>query len=128
SGAQIVAMGLDVTTKVTLDEGVYERIKGMKESLYKHLLLDQLAFYIKSNLTHNGTMPHMHDPCTIAYLADPGMFSLERHQVHVETKGELTYGRTVTGGVDESSPVSFGVDCDSERFWSLFFRSVNNLK
>ena len=128
SGAEIVAMGLDVTTKVTLTEEIHDRIGNMKDSGYKKLLLDQLAFYIRSNLTHNGSMPNMHDPCTIAYLADPGMFTLERHQVHVETKGELTYGRTVTGPVDETSPVSFGTDCDTERFWRLFFRSVGNLK
>ena len=128
SGAEIVAMGLDVTTKVTLTEDVYEKIKAMKDSSYKKILLDQLSFYIKANLTHNGSMPNMHDPTTIAYLADPGMFTLERHQVHVETKGELTYGRTVTGPLDESSKVSFGVSCDTERFWRLFFRSVSNLK
>lgn len=127
-GAEVVAMPLDVTLKVILDEEILEKIKSEKDSSYKKLLLSQLDFYIKANKINNNSMPHMHDPCTIAYLADPTIFKFEQRNVHVETKSELTYGRTVTSDIDENAKVFLGVDANLERFWELFFKAFRALK
>ena len=127
-GAEVVAMPLDVTLKVVLDEDILEKIKCEKESDYKKLLLAQLDFYIKANLKNNKSMPHMHDPCTIAYLADSSMFTFEQRNVHVETKSMLTYGRTVTSDIDKDAKVFLAVDVDLERFWNVFFKAFSALK
>ena len=37
----------------------------------------------------------MHDPCTIAWLIDPTMFTTDKMNVDVETQGDLTRGETV---------------------------------
>lgn len=37
----------------------------------------------------------LHDPCTIAWLIDPTMFTTAKMHVDVETQGELTRGETV---------------------------------
>lgn len=128
SGVEVVAMPLDVTLKVVLDEKILEQIRCEKESEYKNLLLSQLKFYIKANLENNNSMPHMHDPCTIAYLAKPSIFKFEKRNVHVETKSQLTYGRTVTSEIDDNAKVLLGVDVDLNEFWNVFFKSFRNLK
>ena len=128
SGVEVVAMPLDVTLKVILDEDILEKIKREKDSKYKKLLLSQLDFYINANLVNNNSMPHMHDPCTIAYLADPSIFCFEQRNVHVETKSNLTYGRTVTGDIDKNAKVFLGVDVDLNRFWDIFFKAFRALQ
>lgn len=128
SNVEVVTMPLDVTLKVVLDEKILEKIKSEKDSEYKKLILSQLDFYIKANLENNNSMPHMHDPCTIAYLADPSMFTFERRNVHVETKSMLTYGRTVTSKIDKDAKVFLAVDVDLERFWNVFFKAFRTLK
>ena len=37
----------------------------------------------------------MHDPCTIAYLLDPSLFTLRRMRVDVDTNTGISFGRTV---------------------------------
>ena len=127
SGVEVVAMPLDVTLKVVLDEKILEQIKAEKDSEYKKLILSQLDFYIKANLENNNSMPHMHDPCTIAYLANPSIFKFEKRNVHVETKSQLTYGRTVTSELDDNAKVLLGVDADLNEFWRVFFKAFRSL-
>jgi purine nucleosidase len=39
--------------------------------------------------------PFLHDPCVIAYLLKPELFTQQLAYVEVETSSELTLGRTV---------------------------------
>lgn len=127
-GAEVIMMGLDVTRQVLLTGAQYELILNEPETDYKRLFKAQMSFYIKSNMTHNHTMPVMHDPCTIAYLADPSIFRFEPHEIHVETKGNLTYGRTVADGAASEGKVKVGVRADPEKFWKLFMKAFRTLK
>lgn len=54
--------------------------------------------------------PPLHDPITIAYLAQPELFSSTRYHVVVELEGKYTIGETVVDFWDylESDPQSWG--------------------
>ncbi|MCF0237584.1 MAG: nucleoside hydrolase [Sphaerochaetaceae bacterium] len=69
----------------------------------------------------------MHDPCTIAFLYDPSIFSFEKYDITVETKGSETYGRTVPSRKKSNGKVHMGVKADVNKFWDLFFKAIVNL-
>ncbi len=127
-GAPITMMGLDVTLQVKLTEEVLERVRNEKDSGYKKIFLASMGFYIESLKRASGDMPAMHDPCCIAYLAEPEIFEFSHRPIVVETKGESTYGKTTGGKEDREQNVKFGIKADPERFWSLFFKAFRNLK
>lgn len=55
-----------------------------------------LDFYERFDLAKYGTAgAPLHDPCTIAYLLDPGLFEGKKVHVEVETGSETTIGMTV---------------------------------
>lgn len=127
-GAPITMMGLDVTLQVKLTDEIMDKVRAMKDSKYKKVFLDSMSYYIPSILEHVGEMPAMHDPCCIAYLADPSIFSFSHRPVVVETKGESTYGKTTGGKEDKSQNVKEGMGVDSDKFWALFLKAISKLK
>jgi len=115
SGAPIVMMGLDVTLSVVLDPPRIQQITS-KPGKARSILKASMEFYTQSCLRYAGSYPAMHDPCTIAYLHDPSMFSVKPMRIEVETKGSLTYGRTV-GIEDSQSRTLVACKVDQQRFW-----------
>ncbi len=127
-GAPITMMGLDVTLQVLLTDEVLDRVRKEPDTNYKRIFLDSMGFYIPSLIKATGNMPAMHDPCCIAYLADPEIFEFSYRPIVVETKGESTYGKTTGGVEDRNQNTKFGIKADTERFWALFFKAFRNLK
>ncbi len=127
-GAPITMMGLDVTLQVLLTDEVLDRVRKEPDTDYKRIFLDSMGFYIPSLIKATGNMPAMHDPCCIAYLADPEIFEFSYRPIVVETKGESTYGKTTGGVEDRNQNTKFGIKADTERFWALFFKAFRNLK
>ena len=64
----------------------------------------------------------MHDSCPVLYLTNPEMFVMEDAGVHIETKGKLTFGKTVTDLYSdkqfEKKNASVCTHIDSEAFIS----------
>ncbi len=127
SGAPVTMMGLDVTLQVLLTDEILEKVRERKTK-YSRIFLDSMGFYIPSLIKATGNMPAMHDPCCIAYLADPDIFTFSHRPIVVETKGDSTYGKTTGGKEDENQKTKFGIHADTERFWKLFFKAVDNLE
>lgn len=125
SGVEVVMMALDITLRVILTEEIYERIKALRESAYKRLILSQLSFYIPANMKSHGTMPAMHDPCTILYLYDNSIFTFERKSIRVELEDEEKYGMTYESDGEKNVLFAKGVDLD--KFWHYCFNSFEKL-
>lgn len=71
----------------------------------------------------------LHDPCTIAWLIDPGMFETEQMNVDVETQGDLTRGETVCDyyeltGKPKNTTVMLNLD--REKFIKLIMNSIKS--
>ena len=124
SGTEVVMLGLDVTNKVRLTKERAEELRKAPESRYKGIFFSQMEYYAEAYRKFDNDVPAMHDPCTIAYLADNACFSLEPYTIHVETKGDITVGRTV-GTKGGKVKVALGVDI--ERFWGLMSEAFRAL-
>lgn len=71
----------------------------------------------------------LHDPCTIAWLIDPTMFTTDQMNVDVETQGDLTRGETVCDyyqltGKPVNTEVMLGID--RSRFIKLVMDSLKS--
>lgn len=86
-----------------------------------------LSFYGKTDLERYG-LPGgpLHDPCVIAYLLKPELFTTRRVNLQVETAGENTIGRTVVDWHGESKDASVQVieTVDTEGFYTLLTKAL----
>ena len=72
----------------------------------------------------------LHDPCTVAYLLKPDLFSGRMVNVAVETESELTLGMTVVDwwkATDRPPNAMFMTKADDEGFYSLLFERLARL-
>ena len=126
SGAPLVMMGLDVTLQVLLDEqrsAAYAKLTSKTATMFNA----SMAHYIEACRLHGSEYPAMHDPCCIAYIADPVIFTFEEHSIQVELKDQTTYGKTHALPVREDQGVLVGTGANSARFWPLLDRAFKNL-
>ncbi len=74
-----------------------------------------------------GTAP-VHDALCVAYLVDPAVVSARLAHVDVETRGELTVGRTVMdlhGRFGQSPNAFVAFDADAPKFVSLLLETLS---
>jgi len=126
SGAPLVMMGLDVTLKVQLDALQAARY-GKLPSKSAAMFNASMTNYREACRVHGSDYPAMHDPCCVAYVADPSLFTLERHDIRVELHDQETYGKTIASIPSEFRAVLVGVDADAARFWALLDRAFSCL-
>jgi purine nucleosidase len=72
----------------------------------------------------------LHDPCTIAWLLRPDLFSGREINVEIETEGRLTLGMTVADYwrvTDRPANVTFLRDIDAEGFFALLTERLATL-
>jgi purine nucleosidase len=97
-GRPLTLFGLDVTHQApvtaarraniaALDNPVADAVAGMMERFARH-----------EGQRHVRTGAPLHDPCTVAYLLEPGLFQGELLNVEIETASLLTLGHSA---VDE---------------------------
>lgn len=96
SGIPVVMCGLDVTHKAQIMDEDIERIRQVGNPVSQCVaeLLDFFIIYHRDPKWGFTGAP-LHDPCTIAYLLQPDMFTTTDCWVGIETKGEFTQGMTV---------------------------------
>ena len=95
AGIPIVMMPLDVTHKVLTTAARTRRIRaiGTRTAV---AVADMLEFFERFDEEKYGSDGGpLHDPCTIAWMLQPDMFSGRHCNVEIETKSDLTMGMTV---------------------------------
>ena len=95
SGVDLVAAPLDVTHKALTTPAWSAALRAKN-----HPVCDVVAgwteFFERFDSEKYGSEgAPLHDPCVIAYLIAPGLFSGRRINVEIETQSELTRGMTV---------------------------------
>ena len=95
SGIPVKMFGLDVTSKAYLDDDDIEEIVGYNNKASK-LFMDsnKIIYENRAKFYDHGLCEH--DTCPIAYLAHPEIFTGQECGIYVETKGDLTIGKTVS--------------------------------
>ena len=94
-GRPIVMMSLDVTHQVLTTRKRVNAIRNLDSTVGKPIasLIEFYERYDEEKYHLDGAP--LHDPCTIAYLIKPDLFSLKEVNVEVETGGKFTRGATV---------------------------------
>jgi purine nucleosidase len=95
SGIPIVMHGLDVTHQALVTPERLDAIRSLDTSVSR-AVAGLLEFYNIYDQTKRGRPgAPLHDPCAIAWLLRPDLFSVRDCHVAIETQGEITFGRTV---------------------------------
>ena len=115
SGVPIVMLPLDVTHQVLTTKARVGALRAIGTRCAA-AVADMLAFFERFDVDKYGTDGGpLHDPCVVAYLLQPTLFSGRLINVEVETTSELTMGATVVDW--------WGVSRRPAN--ALFMRSVN---
>lgn len=123
SGIPVVMAGLDVTHKAQILAEDIERFRRIGNPVATTVaeLLDFFMEYHKTEKWGFQGAP-LHDPCTIAWLLKPDIFTTVERWVGVETQGKYTQGMTVvdyyflTGNTPNTTVMT---DIDREAFVEL---------
>jgi len=127
-GRPIVAMPLDVTHQALTTPAQLARF-GAIDSPVGRAVHDMLEFYDRHDIDKYGTDGGpLHDPCTIAYLLDPGLFTTKHVHVGVEIHSETTMGETLVDfwGVTGQAPNTHWAHAiDADGFYDLLVERIS---
>ena len=132
SGVPITMCGLDVTHKALVFQEDIERFRaiGNQSGTVVAELMDFFSIFYRRERPELNEGAALHDPCAIAWLLDPSMFSSKPCFVDVETTGTLTVGTTVVDFFDvlkKAPNTEFVYDIDRERYLDLIYEAVVKL-
>lgn len=124
----IVMAGLDVTHRAQIMSEDIERFRQLGNPVAAVVadLLDFFMEYHKQEKWGFQGAP-LHDPCTIAWLIKPSMFTCVERWVGVETQGKYTQGMTVVDyyGLTNNAPnTTVMMDIDRQAFVDLLVARV----
>ncbi|RZW04023.1 MAG: nucleoside hydrolase [Rhodobacteraceae bacterium] len=122
SGITLTVMPLDVTHKALTTRPRVEAFRGLGTEVGRAVAewTDFFERFDKAKYGSEGAP--LHDPCTIAYLLEPDLFSGRFINVEVETQSDLTLGMTVADwwGITGRAPnATFMGDLDADGFFRL---------
>jgi purine nucleosidase len=130
SGVPVVMVPLDCTHKAltTAKRIAAFRDLGTRPGVAVAELLEFFERFDESKYGTDGGP--LHDPCVIAYLLKPELFSGRYINVTVETASELTMGMTVAdwwGVTGREKNVTYLRDVDHEAFFALLVERIGKL-
>ncbi|MBM9594353.1 nucleoside hydrolase [Roseitranquillus sediminis] len=129
-GAPITVMPLDVTHKalVTPERNRAFRDLGTRVGETVAAWTDFFERFDKEKYGSDGAP--LHDPCVIAYLLKPELFSGRHVNVEIETASDLTRGMTVADWwrvTDRAPNATFMGDLDADGFFALLTKRIGRL-
>ncbi|PWG18247.1 nucleoside hydrolase [Salibaculum griseiflavum] len=130
SGVPLVVMPLDVTHKALTTPA---HIKGFREmgTAVGDAVAAWTDFFERFDKEKYGSQgAPLHDPCTIAYLLEPDLFSGRHINVEIETASALTRGMTVADWwrvTDRAPNALFIGDVEADRFFALLTNRIARL-
>ena len=130
SGIPIVVFPLDVTHKVLATNARIEALGNTGNNAGRLISQILTSYERRTTAKSDSSKGPLHDPCTIAYLLDPSLFSGRLVNVQIETNSNLTLGETVVDwqGKTQNPPNALWItDADSDRFFALLTKSVSRL-
>ena len=129
SGIPLTIVPLDLTHQICATPEVQARIEALGTPLATAVL--GLLRFFESTYRDVFSMPHppVHDPATIAWLIDPGLFGGNHRHVAIETEGSHTAGMTVVDvhgklGLEPNAFVLTRVDAAG--FWDLVIEALRS--
>jgi purine nucleosidase len=130
SGIPLTVMPLDVTHKALTTRARVDAFRAIGNETGRMVAAwtDFFERFDKEKYGSEGAP--LHDPCTIAYLLKPELFSGRRINVEIETRSDLTRGMTVADWwrvTDRPVNALFKGDVDSDGFFALLAERLARL-
>ena len=130
SGIKIIMLPLDVTHKALASKERVTAFEKLGTSVGK-AVAGWTNFFERFDKEKYGSIgAPLHDPCVIAYLLEPSIFSGRHINVEIETESDLTRGMTVADWwrvTDRKPNALFIGDLDADRFFELLTRRLSAL-
>ncbi|MBD2077987.1 nucleoside hydrolase [Phormidium sp. FACHB-592] len=131
AGIPLTIVSLDVTNQAIATPERLSTIEAINSPISAAAigLLNHYGAYDMQRYGFPG--PPLHDPCVIAYLLQPDLFTSRRAYVAIETTSELTMGRTV---IDQwhvtNQPANATVieSIEAEGFYQLLTQAIDRFK
>ncbi|KAA0264461.1 pyrimidine-specific ribonucleoside hydrolase RihA [Hafnia alvei] len=129
SGVPLVMAGLNMTHQALVMADEVEQIRAINNPVAK-AVAEMLDFYLPLYLSGPRKLSGaaMHDPCVVAWLLKPDLFTSAHYWVGVETQGKYTTGMTVadvynlTGNAPNTEVL---LNVDREGFVKLLMERVS---
>ncbi|MGB3314191.1 MAG: nucleoside hydrolase [Albidovulum sp.] len=130
SGVPLIVMPLDVTHKVLTTRARVEAFRGLGTKV-GHAVASWTDFFERYDMAKYGSEgAPLHDPCTIAYLLQPDLFTGRHVNVEIETEGRFTTGMSVADwwrvSKREANAMFIG-NVDAEGFYTLLTERLARL-
>jgi purine nucleosidase len=130
SGVNLTVMPLDVTHKALTTAPHIEGFRNMGTKV-GHTVAEWTDFFERFDKEkyHSPGAP-LHDPCVIAYLLKPELFTGRHINVEIETEGRFTTGMTVAdwwGVTGRPKNAMFMGGIDAEGFFALLTERIARL-
>ena len=130
SGIPIVVMPLDVTHKALTTRPRVDAFAALGNEVGR-MVAEWTNFFERFDKEKYGSAgAPLHDPCTVAYLLEPELFSGRHVNVEIEVASELTRGMTVTDWwrvTDRPANATFMGDVDADAFFALLTDRLQRL-
>ena len=130
SGAPLTLLPLDATHQVISTQARIQTLRDMGNRTGPQAAIMLKASEAFDISKFGGDGAPLHDPCTIAYLLQPDLFSGRFVNVRVETQSSLTLGMTVVDwwkATDRPANATFMIQADGAGFYKLLFESLQKL-
>ena len=130
AGVPLVVMPLDVTHKALTTRARIEAFRALGTEPGR-MVAEWSDFFERFDMQKYGSDgAPLHDPCVIAYLIRPDLFTGRHINVEIETGSELTLGMTVADwwGVTDRKPNALFIgDLDADGFYALLTERIARL-
>ncbi len=130
AGCKITVMPLDVTHKALTSRAWIDELRSINTPV-TNAVAGLTDFFERFDVAkYGGTGAPLHDPCVIAYLIQPDLFSGRNVNVEIETESKLTRGMTVAdwwGVTDRPKNAMFMGDIDRNGYFSLLTQHLRTL-
>lgn len=130
SGVPLVVMPLDVTHKALTNRARVEAFRAIGNEAGR-MVAEWTDFFERFDMQKYGSGgAPLHDPCVIAYLIRPELFTGRHINVEIETQSELTLGMTVAdwwGVTKRPANALFIGGIDAAGFYGLLTERIARL-
>lgn len=130
SGVPLVVMPLDVTHKALTNRARVEAFRAIGNEAGR-MVAEWTDFFERFDMQKYGSEgAPLHDPCVIAYLIRPDLFTGRHINVEIETQSELTLGMTVAdwwGVTKRPANALFMGGVDAAGFYALLTERLARL-
>ena len=122
-------MPLDTTHQALVSPGRIEQLRNL-DTETGAAIVGMMEFFNRFDTAKYGSEgAPLHDPCTIAYLLEPGLFKGKICNVEIETGSALTRGHTVVdfwGVTDRVRNANWLYKVDADGFFSLLIERLRS--